>query len=64
MPPSPSPGSGPGPRDLQQPTSWDGGERIELSFTASAGGVMWGNLWLEMAMLFGLPLLILWWRSE
>lgn len=64
MAPSPSPGSEPGPWDLQQPTSWDGGERIELYFTASAGGVMWSNLWLEMALLFGLPLLILWWRSE
>lgn len=64
MAPSPSPGSEPGPWDLQQPTSWDGGERIELYFTASAGGIMWSNLWLEMALLFGLPLLILWWRSE
>jgi hypothetical protein len=66
-PPSASPvsgsGSEAGPWDLQQP-SWADGERVELYFTASAGGVMWSNLWLELALLFGLPLIILWWRSE
>jgi len=61
---APPGGSEPGPWDLPQATSWSDGERIELRFTASAGGIMWSNLWLEMALLFGLPLIILWWRSD
>ncbi|WP_447756352.1 DUF4178 domain-containing protein [Sphingopyxis fribergensis] len=64
MPSSRSPGYEPGPWDLQQPASQADGERIELYFMASAGGFMWSNLWLEIALLFGLPLIILWWRSE
>jgi hypothetical protein len=55
----------PGPWDAQPSSgSWDGGERIQVDFKASAGGVMWGNFWLELVLLFGMPLLILWWRSD
>lgn len=43
---------------------WSSGEAIPINFKASAGGIMWGNIWLEMALLFGLPLLMLWWRSR
>ncbi|WP_374524100.1 DUF4178 domain-containing protein [Sphingopyxis sp.] len=58
------PGTEPGPWDIKQPGSWDSGERIEVHFQADAGGVLWGNLWLEMALLFGLPAIILWWRAD
>ncbi|WP_088311454.1 DUF4178 domain-containing protein [Novosphingobium sp. B 225] len=40
------------------------GDRIAVDLIASAGGVMWGNLWLELAALLGVPLLILWWRHQ
>ncbi|WP_428681530.1 DUF4178 domain-containing protein [Sphingopyxis sp.] len=61
--PAPS-GSDSRPWDIQQPAAWSGGENVEVHFQASAGGVMWSNLWLEMALLFGMPLIILWWRSD
>ena len=60
----PTPNESASPWDIRQPASWDGSERIEIHFQADAGGVMWGNLWLEMALLFGLPAIILWWRSD
>ena len=37
---------------------------IELTIVARAGGFMWSNLWLELALLFGLPIVILWWRNR
>lgn len=40
------------------------GERISIDLSASAGGIMWSNLWIEVMMLFGLPLLIWWWRNQ
>ncbi len=42
----------------------EAGDRIAVDLIASAGGVMWGNLWLELAALLGVPLLILWWRHQ
>ena len=39
-------------------------EQITIELAASAGGVMWGNLWLELALLLGVPVLILWWRHQ
>lgn len=61
-PPPPNPDAS--PWDIKQPASPGGGERIEIHFQADAGGIMWSNLWLEMALLFGLPAIILWWRSD
>lgn len=45
-------------------SAWASDERIRVKLTASAGGIMWGNLWLELALLLGVPLLILWWRHN
>lgn len=45
-------------------SAWGGGEQIKVILYASAGGVMWGNLWLELAMLLGVPILIVWWRNR
>lgn len=40
------------------------GEQIDIQFSAHAGGVMWSNLLILITMLFGAPLLLLWWRSD
>jgi hypothetical protein len=40
------------------------GETIKLWFEARVGGMSWGNYALLMALLFAVPIIILWWRSE
>lgn len=45
-------------------TGSDTGEQITIALAASAGGVLWSNLWLELALLLGVPVLILWWRHR
>ncbi len=45
-------------------SNWAGGDAITVILYASAGGVMWSNLWLELAVLLGVPILILWWRNR
>lgn len=44
--------------------SWGGGETIPVQMTATVGGILWGNLFLEMLILLGLPVLMLFWRNR
>ncbi len=43
---------------------WQQAEQMEVNFVARAGGVAWSFLILEFVLLFGIPLIILWWRAE
>ena len=51
-------------RSYSSGNSWSGADQIKVILYASAGGVMWSNLWLELAALLGVPILILWWRNR
>ena len=51
-------------RDSSSGNGWTANDQITVALTASAGGVMWSNLWLELAVLLGVPILILWWRTR
>jgi hypothetical protein len=44
--------------------SWGGGETIPVQMTATVGGILWGNLILEMFILLGLPVLLMFWRNR
>lgn len=44
--------------------SWGGGETIPVEMTATVGGILWGNLFLEMLILLGVPVLLMFWRNR